>query len=295
MPQRRNAGHTIDITMKIEFFGLALLMAACASTSTSEIAGGGFYQDVSWSPDSKRIAYSRMRDNAWSVFVAKRDGSDERRVSPEGTNATWTAWSPDGRQLAYASGSKGQVDIFAVPLFPSGPARNITADGQSNSAPSWSPDGKKIVFASRRSGKSHLYIIDAEGTHLRALTAGDANDWNPQWSSDGQRILFYSDRLGKNDVVCTIAPDGSNETVLTSPTVPAIYPGWSDRQSIVFAQEGKIMLLSAEGGITPLNRDGFFARIAPNSRWIAIIEGKYPTSRISISPLPQNYFSAPKS
>ena len=271
------------MTMKVASLACALVIAACASTSSREIAGGGFYQDVSWSPDSKWIAYSRMRDNAWAVFVARRDGSDERRVSPSGTNATWTAWSPDGRQLAYSSGSQGHVDIFAVSLFPSGPARNITADGQSNSAPSWSPDGKRIVFSSGRTGKYHLYIIDTDGTHLRPLTAGDANDSNPQWSRDGQRILFYSDRLGKNDVLCTITPDGTSETVLTSPAIHAIFPGWSNDNSIVFAQGGKIMLLSPGGTVASLDRSGFFARIAPNSRWIAVIGGHYPTSQISIS------------
>jgi len=47
---------------------------------------------------------------------------------------------------------------------------------------SWSPDGKYIVFAYKRNGgKSHLYIMNADGTDQRQLTNGPSEEAAPIW------------------------------------------------------------------------------------------------------------------
>src|SRR5262249_21609353 len=149
----------------------------------------------------------------WAVFVARRDGRGERRLSTLGANATWTAWSPDGEEVLYASGPKGHANIVRVSIRQPEQMTAVTSDGASNSASSCSPDGKEIVFASSRTGKSHLYTVATDGSALRGLTSGDWNDWNPTWSPDGKRVLFYSDRAGKHDAVYTIEVDGGKERV----------------------------------------------------------------------------------
>jgi Tol biopolymer transport system component len=263
-------------------------VAGCETTATREIAGEGFYQDVSWSPDSRWIAYSRLRNGEWAVFVSRRDGSDERRLSGAGVNATWTSWAPNGSELAFASGAQGRTDIVAVSVRGSIAERKITTDGASNSAPAWSPDGKRLVFASRTSGKSHLYLVNANGSERRALTSGDGNEWGPSWSADGKRILFYSDRRGKIDTVCTVDANGGNEQLLTPPTTHAIYPSWAPGGEVVFAaanegQPREIQVVSRDGAIRRLGLHGFFARVSPNGKHIAVIDGAYPRSRVTIT------------
>jgi TolB protein len=43
--------------------------------------------------------------------------------------------------------------------------------------PAWSPDGRRIAFAR----EATLYLMDADGSHLRRLTRPDAIDGSPAW------------------------------------------------------------------------------------------------------------------
>ena len=59
--------------------------------------------------------------------------------------------------------------------------------------PAWSPDGKRIAFASRRDGRSHIYVMEADGTGTKKLTSGKHTDETPSWSPDGRSIVFSRD------------------------------------------------------------------------------------------------------
>jgi TolB protein len=56
--------------------------------------------------------------------------------------------------------------------------------------PAWSPNGRLIAFVSKRDGVSHIYVMDADGTGVRRLTAARAEDGGPAWSPDGRQIAF---------------------------------------------------------------------------------------------------------
>jgi TolB protein len=59
--------------------------------------------------------------------------------------------------------------------------RRLTPIGGQDQMPSWSPDGKKIVFVSERSGAPNLWIMNADGSGPRQLTAGGSFDYYPRW------------------------------------------------------------------------------------------------------------------
>jgi Tol biopolymer transport system component len=57
----------------------------------------------------------------------------------------------------------------------------------------WSPDGKRIAFAGRNGGGwGDLFVIDADGSHLRRLTRDDEfEEHDPVWSADGKRLAYF--------------------------------------------------------------------------------------------------------
>jgi TolB protein len=56
--------------------------------------------------------------------------------------------------------------------------------------PAWSPDGREIAFTSNRDGRTHIFVMNAEGSDTRRVTNTVHSDEHPTWSSDGRWIVF---------------------------------------------------------------------------------------------------------
>ena len=61
--------------------------------------------DITWAPDSRRIAFSaiRDRDETNQIYVIDRDGGEARRITSLSTGARSPSFSPDGSMLMYTS------------------------------------------------------------------------------------------------------------------------------------------------------------------------------------------------
>ncbi|RUL88626.1 hypothetical protein TsocGM_06325 [Tautonia sociabilis] len=81
---------------------------------------------------------------------------------------------------------------------------------------SYSPDGKQIVFTSFRDGDADIYVMDADGSHVRQITNAPGYDGGPFFSPDGSKLIYRSDR-GQNDLLQIFINtlDGQNERQLT--------------------------------------------------------------------------------
>lgn len=60
--------------------------------------------------------------------------------------------------------------------------------------------GGVIAFSSNRTGNDDLFVMNAEGSDQRPLTATEAQDGWANWSPYGLRIAFQSDRSGALNV-----------------------------------------------------------------------------------------------
>lgn len=190
-------------------------------------------------PGSPATAASPALDEAivWShptglttdaeVFAMRPDGTAKRRVTENGQNDFFPAWSPDGRALAYESSSATDVDVWILDVRGE---RNLTNDpGHANRYPSWSPDGSQLVY-SRQSpftGTGPLFTIRRDGSAPTRITSASGVNENPSWSPDGQLIAFVSDRSGNHDL-WVVRPDGTGLQQLTdTPDIQEGNPDWS--------------------------------------------------------------------
>jgi TolB protein len=153
-----------------------------------------------WSPGGDRLAVSVRDGEHWAQAIVGADGKGLRIVQ-RGSGTEWqlkapAAWSPDGRQIAFAATTAPyESDLFVADLA-AGTVRNITGDAWYDEGPSWSADGKQIVFMSTRGGTWTwgLFAIPAGGGDARILVAPDSVERRfPQLDKDGTLWWIESD------------------------------------------------------------------------------------------------------
>lgn len=204
------------------------------------IAGGAhrLLPSPAQDPDLGLIAFVSERDGIEDIYVMKPDGSHVRRVAV---------------------------------------TEPVEGEMRGSWVPAWSPDRTRIVFASNRDdgGSANLYVVDADGRHLRRLTKHDGFDYTPDWSPDGTTIAFLSNRDGFYELYA-MDVDGSNVRRLTHLEAPEgrlFSPDWSpDGRQIVFTTRtprAEIQVLDVESGRVERVASGALPRWSPDGEWIA--------------------------
>jgi len=126
-----------------------------------------------WSPDGRRLVYSRGGE----LYMGSRRLTRTRAYEA----ASAGAWSPDGRRILYTRWPVGAFgDIYVLDLR-TGKSRRLTKARADDTDASWSPDGKRIVFDSTRDGNREVYVMDADGSGLRNVSRNPADDWADTW------------------------------------------------------------------------------------------------------------------
>lgn len=122
------------------------------------------------------------------------------------------AAAPHGRSHLFVTRGRGFVQL--------------TDDDGSELAPAWSPDRRTIAFQSNRDGNWELYVMRADGTHIRRLTHNDARDGEPTWSTSGKDLAFTRD-----GALYTIAATGRRLHLLES---RGQWPAWSPNRQLAW-------------------------------------------------------------
>jgi serine/threonine protein kinase/Tol biopolymer transport system component len=162
-----------------------------------------------------------------------------------------------------------------------------------NEGVSWTPDGR-IVFITATGKESDIWIMNADGSSRKELTAADAGlNHNPVVTPDGRYVVFTSSRAGTRNV-WRMNLDGSDARPLTdglAEFLPAVTP---DGQWVVYSSlvSARLMLRRVPiggGAAVDLNREGVNAAVSPDGRQIAYLfteaaSPDAPPNRIGIIP-----------
>jgi TolB protein len=118
----------------------------------TRLISGGVNTYPAWSPDGKRIAFRRMLGEMNSeVFVANRDGSEQRNLTNHPAFDGWPAWSPDGGRIAFASNRNANYQIFTMNADGSDVRLVANTEGRAT-APQWGAMARRSI--SRSAGRS---------------------------------------------------------------------------------------------------------------------------------------------
>jgi Tol biopolymer transport system component len=196
-----------------------------------QLTEGDSIQDVAWSPDGTRIAFTFLVSDS-DIYIVEVDEGNITQLTDNDWRDHGPAWSPDGTRIAFSSArftsSLGLTsDIYVIDVDGGNETRLTHSDDDNEWEPAWSPDGSRIVFGSdANSDLGDIYVMDADGKNVVRFDDGTDDpaygrwlhwaDSNPIWSPDGARIAFESFRSDDNlsPGIYIVDADGRNPVQL---------------------------------------------------------------------------------
>jgi len=143
--------------------------------------------DVTWAPDSRRVAYTSWTDG--QVHVINLDGTGDKRLTNDPVRAGSPAWSLRGDAILFVSFKDNDPDvwqfseIYLMNADGSG-LKRLTNNSYScaNIEARWSANFSQIAFITNRDGNFELYTMNANGSGQTRVTNNPSSDWDPAWT-----------------------------------------------------------------------------------------------------------------
>ena len=159
--------------------------------TNSPLPGTG--NEISWSPDSKQIA-----------FVSSTPDPRAAEASGDPMVITRYLYKPDAGEGMTRFNDNQRLHIFVVDAATK-QVQQLTQGEFDEHSVDWSPDGKKILFGSNREPNQDeffnydLFTLNVADGSIQRLTATEYNEYDAIWSPDGKHIAYRGTRRGITD------------------------------------------------------------------------------------------------
>ena len=162
-------------------------------------------------PKPQREGRYRWALDDYDIFSVRLDGQQlQRLTATPGYDAEATI-SPDGKTIVFTSVRDGDLDLYAMNLDGTH-VRRLTQEVGYDGGAFFSPDSRRIVYRASHPrdaatveqyrallaqklvepGQLEIFVMHADGTGKRQVTANGASNFAPFFHSDGRRIIFSS-------------------------------------------------------------------------------------------------------
>jgi TolB protein len=156
------------------------------------VGGNDWSVTPKWSPKNQddRIAYTAWRPGP-QVTIVSASGDRHNFQQPSGVANSVPAWSPDGKQIVYASRRDGDTEIYIADEDGRN-AKRLTNSPGIDTSPVFNPaTGRRIAFVSQRGGGTpQIFTMASDGTDVQRITEEGGDAENPAYSPDGRMIAF---------------------------------------------------------------------------------------------------------
>ena len=170
-------------------------------TSVGAVSAGPYF-----SPDHTQIAYSTRANGLTDVYVMSAEGGVPRRLTWEPTGSRVAGWTPDGKEVLFASQRASYSDfprLFRVRADGVGSAQVLPLPSAAGG--SFSDDGSTLAYVPfeqwqtawkryRGGQTTPIWLVNIKTLDVEKIPRENSNDSHPVWS--GTTLYFLSDRNG---------------------------------------------------------------------------------------------------
>jgi Tol biopolymer transport system component len=148
-----------------------------------------WFPDVS--PDGQWLTAYSMGEQR-HIYIMRRDGTNQRDLTPDTYRHAWPRWSPDGQRIAFTSRRTGDYELWLMNRDGSN-LQQVSQSKGGHYSP-WSIDGSMIAY-SIHTPKNDCVIINPDKTwgdqkfvYLSPLSDASLSFEGWSWSTDGKKL-----------------------------------------------------------------------------------------------------------
>lgn len=152
---------------------------------------------ISWLADGSAMLLSAADQGAndSQIWMVNYPSGETRPITHDLSNYGGTSLTADSRSLVTVQ-YDGTANVWVAPAADINRGKQVTsAKREGEAGLAWTPDNR-IVYSSLVSGNQDLWIMNADGTNQKQLTADPELDVAPAVSPDGRYVVFNSMRRG---------------------------------------------------------------------------------------------------
>ena len=196
----------------------------------------------SWSPDTKKIAFSALRGNKRDLYVYNIETDELTQLTHDRYDDKEPSWLPNSEEIIFSSDrphSKSRMpeweknmyvtegaylpgdfkygfyNLFHITINQTDTIDELDVGQGQNIAPKVSPDGTKVAFISNRNGIDNIYVAYLDSSLVYPVTDILTGVRSISWSPNSRKIAFSAFNKGAFDifVLDKLKPAGENNVL----------------------------------------------------------------------------------
>jgi serine/threonine protein kinase/Tol biopolymer transport system component len=208
----------------------------------------GIISNATISPDARRIAYDQMDPDSrhWAVWTRDLLTDATARITFGAGLTQLPVWSPDGKQLAYASIRNSMWTIFVKNADGSGSETPVGDNAPYVKGPwSWANDGKLLFW-----NKSELWYAPMPDPKPKPVFVEKPTILNAQFSPDGRWLAYSSNEGGSFEIYVSAFPHTESKWQISRDGGGE--PRWrrDGKELFYLSADGKVISVSVKAATT---------------------------------------------